>query len=374
MHLTERQLNRATLDRQLLLRRGRLPAVEGVRRVVALQAQEPPSPYIALWNRLAAFEAADLDAAFASGAIVKSPLVRMTLHAVVADDYPPFHAAMVSSLRAARLYDGRFRDAGLTIADADELLPRILEFAAAPRSKGEIEALITERFGTPRPRLWWAYRTYAPLHHVPAGPPWSFGSKSRFRAAPSTLPIGQEAAATRHLVRRYLGGFGPASVIDVTQFTMLRRPVVREALVGLGDGISQVEGPGGAELFDIAGASIPRGDEPAPSRLLPMWDSILLAYADRSRIIPPEYRRRIILQNGDTLPTLLVDGQVAGVWRLLDGAIEASSFHRLTKAEWRGLESEAAALAGFLAARDLRAYSRYHHWWSKLEAAEVRVF
>lgn len=374
MPLTERQLNRATLDRQLLLERRAVDVVEGVHRVVALQAQEPASPYIALWNRLAGFDPMELGAAFAGGSIVKSSLVRITLHAVTAGDYPRFHAAMVSSLRASRLHDGRYRETGLAIADADGLLLHVLDFARTPRSKAEIEALITERLGAPQPRMWWAYRTFAPLHHVPAGPPWSFSLRSRFRAAPSTLPAEERAAATRHLVRRYLEGFGPASVVDVAQFTILRRPVVREALAALGEDIVRLEGPDGAELYDIAGASIPGGDELAPPRLLPMWDSVLLAYADRSRVIPPDYRRRVIHQNGDTLPTLLVDGRVAGVWRLLDGAIEASAFRALTKADWIGLESEAAALTGFLLARDPKVYSRYHRWWSKLEAAEVRVF
>ncbi|MFD9950906.1 DNA glycosylase AlkZ-like family protein, partial [Nonomuraea sp. NPDC059022] len=127
MRLTMRRLNRATLARQLLLRRERLPAAEGVRRVVALQAQEAASPYLALWNRLEGFDPADLDAAFATHEVVKSTLMRITLHAVHAGDYPAFHNAMVASLRAARLGDRRFTGAGLSVADADALLPHLLE-------------------------------------------------------------------------------------------------------------------------------------------------------------------------------------------------------------------------------------------------------
>ena len=147
MALTARQLNRATLGRQLLLRRERLAVVDAVRRVAALQAQEAASPYIGLWNRLADFDPADLDAAFAERTVVKASLVRITLHAVHAEDYPAFHDAMVSSLRASRLYDGRFTEAGLSIADIDALLPRLLEFLAEPHSKAEIEAMIE---GAPR--------------------------------------------------------------------------------------------------------------------------------------------------------------------------------------------------------------------------------
>src|SRR5829696_7437061 len=118
VQLTARGLNRATLARQLLLERTSLDVVGAVRRVVALQAQEAASPYLALWNRVAGFDAADLDAAFAEHAVVKAALMRITLHAVAADDHARFHHAMQQTLRAARLNDRRFRATGLTPADA----------------------------------------------------------------------------------------------------------------------------------------------------------------------------------------------------------------------------------------------------------------
>src|SRR3954447_26854938 len=119
MALTEAQLNRATLARQMLLGRERLSVPEAVGRVVALQAQEPPSPYVALWNRVAGFDAAELDAAFSQRRVVKATLMRITLHAVEVGDYPTFHAAMRTTLRAARLNDRRFRVAGMSIERAD---------------------------------------------------------------------------------------------------------------------------------------------------------------------------------------------------------------------------------------------------------------
>ncbi len=164
--LTTRRLNRATLARQLLLARERLDVAEAVRRVVALQAQEAASPYLALWNRLDSFDPADLDAAFAAQAVVKATLMRITLHAVHAEDYPAFHAAMVPSLRASRLHDRRYTSTGLSIAHADAVLPEVLEFAARPRSKAEVEGLLEARFGEPKPRMWWALRTFAPLLHT----------------------------------------------------------------------------------------------------------------------------------------------------------------------------------------------------------------
>lgn len=124
-----RLLNRATLERQLLLDRQRLDVSEAVRRVVGLQAQEPVSPYLALWNRIEGFDPADLDSAFEERHIVKAPLLRITLHAVAREDYPTFHQAMLSTLRAARLNDRRFRASGLSIEEADALVPGLVEFA-----------------------------------------------------------------------------------------------------------------------------------------------------------------------------------------------------------------------------------------------------
>ena len=373
MRLTARQLNRATLARQLLLRREPLDVVDAVRRVVALQAQEPASPYLALWNRIEDFDPADLDAAFADRTVVKASLIRLTLHAVDAEDYPAFHSAMLSSLRGSRLYDRRYTTSGLSTADADGVLPHLLTFAARPRAKTEIESLLADRLGGHNPRAWWALKMFAPLHHVPTGGPWSYGTRGSFVAAPAIRAPASPDASVQRLVLRYLDGFGPASVKDFGQFTILRRPVTVEALNALGDEVVAREGPDGEALFDVPEGLLPADDTPAPARLLPMWDSILLAYADRSRVIPPDYRRLVIHQNGDVLPTLLVDGYVAGVWRTVEGGIEATAFHRLSTSDWKALAAEAAALVAFLADRDPTVYRRYAHWWAKLPSAEVRV-
>ncbi|HET7703214.1 MAG TPA: crosslink repair DNA glycosylase YcaQ family protein, partial [Candidatus Limnocylindrales bacterium] len=165
--LTERQLNRATLARQLLLERVRLPAVEAVRRIVALQAQEAASPYLALWNRVERFDPAELDRAFVEQTVVKATLMRITLHAVHVCDYPLLHSAMQPTLRAARLGDRRFRATGLSSADADALIPEVSAFAARPRSNAEVEAWLDERLGpTPKPGVWWALRQYGPFVHA----------------------------------------------------------------------------------------------------------------------------------------------------------------------------------------------------------------
>jgi hypothetical protein len=374
MSLSTRQLNRATLARQLLLHRERVSVVEAVHRVVALQAQEAASPYIGLWNRIEKFEATDLDKAFARHHLVKATLMRVTLHVVDAADYPSFHAAMQPTLQGARLHDARFRRAGMSKDEFHAFVPEVLAYAATPRTNAEAEAWVDERLGeVPKPSVWWALRQVAPLVHAPSGPPWSFGPRPSYVAARDVSRAGDPTASLPVLVRRYLEGFGPASVQDIGQFTMLHRPRIRAAIESLGDAVERHAGAGTSELFDVPGAPLPDEDVVTPPRLLPMWDSTLLAYADRGRVIPEAYRRVVIRSNGDVLPTLLVDGFVAGAWRPVDDGIEATAFHRLDADAWAGLDAEARALRAFLAGRERQVYRRYVRWWASLPSAEVRV-
>ncbi|WP_328507087.1 winged helix DNA-binding domain-containing protein [Streptomyces sp. NBC_00391] len=401
--LTARALNRATLARQLLLTREPLEVTEAVRRVVALQAQQPASPYIALWNRLAPFDPTALDAALTDHRLVRSTLMRITLHTVHADDYAPFREAMEPTLRGSRLGDPRFKASGLTAADADALLPPLLKHAEGhPRTAAELKTWLEAQVGRPLDtsahRL---LRQYAPLWHQPTGAPWSFTTRQSYVTAttpPSLTDPEAAAEGLKTLIRRYLSGFGPATVADMAQFALVHRPRVRTALRSLMDeGELDVLQPseGKEALYDLPDAPRPPADTPAPPRLMAMWDSTLLAYADRSRVLPAEYRKYVTRMNGDVLPTLLVDGYVAGIWRLVPpaeskpdggrnepggpddgpGAIEATAFHPLPEETWTALASEAAGLTTFLTTRAPAPYRRYDHWWAKpLPAtAETRV-
>lgn len=366
MTYTARQLNRATLERQMLLEREPVDLLTAVDKVVAIQAQEPCSPYIALWNRIRGFDPADLDEAFASGEIRKATLMRITLHAVTVADHEVFHHAMLPALRASRLHDKRFKAMGLTIERADEVLQHMLEFAAEPRTKPELEALLHSHVGdVGQPGIWWALASYAPLVRRPTGGPWAYGPKLSFQTV--AIEPRERMAALAEMLRRYLMGFGPATVLDMNQFTMLPRTSIREALELLDlvrDG----------DYYDVPNRTIPDEETPAPPRLMAMWDSTLLAYADRSRIIPQQYRKAVIRNNGDTLPTLLVDGHVAGVWRPNeDGGIEATAFHALSEDQWDGLAEEAKALHKFLGDREPQVYRRFNRWWTGLPVEQVRI-
>ena len=370
--LTAGQLNRATLARQSLLAREAMDAVTATRRVLALQAQEPASPYLALWNRVADFDPAELDDAFAGSTIVKSSLLRITLHAVHVDDYPHLRSAMLDRLRAARVGDPPFAPLGLTAEAAHALLDDVVEFARTPRTNAEFDAWCAARLGAlPKPGLW--LRMYAPVVHAATGGAWSFGRRPSYIAARVPHVEVDAAESVQVLARRYLEAFGPASIADLAQFSMVSRAAARAAVHDQADTLVTCTGHDGSELWDVPHGVVPDEKVPAPPRLMAMWDSVLFAYHDRSRVIPAEYRKLIIRNNGDTLPTLLVDGHVAGVWRPVEGGIEASAFHPLSTATWRALEAEADALTAFLAEREPLVYNRYARWWASLPIVEVKV-
>ncbi|NEB79329.1 winged helix DNA-binding domain-containing protein [Streptomyces sp. SID14478] len=384
--LTARALNRSTLARQLLLRREAIGVEDAMRRVVALQAQQPASPYVALWNRVAGFEADQLDALFADFRVVRSTLMRITLHAVHVDDYPALRAAVEPTVRGARLRDPRFRASGLTETDAHGLLPELLARTQVPCTAKELGEWLGQRVGVEGPAAATAgrmLRQYAPLWHAPvAGTTWGFTSDARqcFVAAaegrrPELTDPEAVAEGLRVLVRRYLEGFGPASVADMAQFGLVQKGRVRAAL---GEDLEEFTGPDGKTvLYDVPGGPRPSGEEPAPPRLLAMWDSVLLAYADRGRLLPPEYRKHVTRVNGDVLPTVLVDGYVAGVWRVADdgAGIEVGAFRPLPAQVWEALAEEARGLLDLLTGRDVTAYRRYDHWWVKgLPVVETRAW
>ncbi len=372
------QLTRASLSRQVLLERVPLAVEEAVRRMVAVQAQQPESVYVGLASRLSDFDPAAVDRAFQQRTLVKATLVRITLHAAHRDDHATLRVAALPTLRGAA-FDKRYFETGRDPAETDALVPALLEFASSPRTSTELQKWLAEQLdGEGHSRVWRALRAIAPLVHEPTGGGWSFGQRPAYRAAADTAgPVRataeQCAAALREVVPRYLAAFGPASVADIAQFALVQRSRVKDAVRALGDRLVTLRGPDGVVLYDVPGGRIPAPDEPAPPRLLPMWDNLLLAYADRSRVIPPEFRQVVTRVNGDVLPTLLVDGKVAGVWRVLDGTVEATAFRPLTRSAWRGLAAEAERLMQLLGDREPAMFQRYHHWWRRLPDGEVRI-
>ena len=366
--LSQRRLNRATLARQLLLEPSRASVVKAVERIGGLQAQEPASPFIGLWARLAEFETADLDAAIRARDLVKGTLMRATIHLVTAADYRALWPAILPMLEGIRRRDRLEPPSARRLA---ALRKRVTAFTATPRSLTDLRDHVGEVDGlTPDEVVWWLRRRL-PLAHAPTGGSWSFGRRPLVAHADAWLPGGawaDEEAAIEHMVRRYLGAFGPASLADVAQWSGL--PVAR-----IRPGVAAVDGAvelrrfrteGGRSLIDLDEAPRPPEDVPAPPRLLPMWDSTVLAFADRTRILSDEDRPRVIARNGDTLPVFLVDGVVAGRWwPAAEGGrtrIELEPFRRLRAADRRMLERLADRLAAFIEPHEPNVYARYQRW------------
>jgi hypothetical protein len=363
---TREGLTYETMVRQGLSSRRPAGVADAVRSVLALQAQEPAAPYLALWNRIEGFDANDLDRAWADGAIVKASLFRFTLHAVAADDFDWARAAMRSRARDAGYHDV-LDDMGLTSQRVDELLDRLSTVMAEPHDNADMERVLAEFVPEARDpaRLWSALRLVGAFRHAPTTDPWSFGRRPAF--LPCTVGAGDERAATGELVRRYLTAFGPATIADVSQFTILKRSALREVVESMADVVA-IAGPNGAQLVDVnAGGPRPRAEIAAlPPRLLGMWDSVLLAYADRSRVIPDEHRAHVIRRNGDVLPTVLVEGLVRGVWRASAAAIEVRALEPFDDATLESLDAEARDLRRLLADREPAVFSRFGRWWDRL--------
>jgi hypothetical protein len=347
--LSVRELNRALLARQLLLERRRLPVTRAIERLGALQAQWPPSPYVALWSRLEGFRRDSLMRAIERRRVVKATLMRSTLHHVSAGDYLAYAGLFVR----ARLSDleRRVDREGLD-ADFERLTGDLLEHLSdEPRSRPELLRLLGQpKLVVTDPRPWLTWHMLAARASLVHGPPSSAWRRNTAGGtfAPAAAWLGREGADdSAHLLRRYVAAFGPVTRSDALRWTGLPAAALEPAFADIP--LRRFRDERGRELLDLPRAPLPPADTPSPPRLLPMWDSSLLAYDDRSRILPEQYRKVVIQKNGDVLQTFLVDGFVAGTWQLGDGRAELEPFEPLPRAVERELRREANALASFAA-------------------------
>ncbi len=351
--LSPRELNRALLARQLLLDRASLPVPRAIERVGALQAQWPPSPYIALWSRLEGFRREALVRAIERRQVVRATLMRTTLHHVSARDY----LAYAGALRARRVAVVEAQLAKLPDPpDYDELVHATVRHTSeGPRSRRELLGLLGQPKLEPDERrpwlVWHLLAARAWLLHAPRSSTWRLNT-SGAEYVNAHAWLGAEAAAGDeaivHLVRRYLAAFGPATRADAAQWTGLPVGALEPAFERLE--LRGLRDEDGRLLHDLPRAPRPPASTEAPPRYLPMWDSTLLAHDDRSRILPEAYRKIVIRRNGDVQRTFLVDGLVAGLWHFEDGRVRLEPFEPLSREETRALETEGRALAEFHAA------------------------
>jgi hypothetical protein len=343
--LTRRELNRALLARQLLLERGRDPLPRTLDRIGGIQAQYAPSMYIGLWSRLEGFERDQLTRALERRTVVQGTLMRQTIHLVSAGDYWPFALAVRDARRASWLkYHGRSPTARDMAAAAGRLRGP-LRNAPLPRSE------IAELLGKGSDKLNVLVNgvgLWIDLVRVPPSGTWErrradiYGSAEEWLGAGDVAP----ADAAQHLVRRYLGGFGPASHNEIANWSGLPVRDVSATLDGLR--VRRFRGEDGGELVDLPRAPLPDPETPAPVRFLPVWDATLLAHARRTQILPEEHRSRVFnVKTPQSAPTFLVDGAVAGAWRYEKGGVKLEPFGRLDRRTRRELDEEAERLAAF---------------------------
>jgi hypothetical protein len=353
--LSDRELNRALLARQFLLRRVALSPAAAVERLAGLQAQWAPAPYVGLWSRLTKFTIADLERALASRRVVKATLMRGTLHLVSAKDYPAL------SVATTRARPERWAPAARRLPDADKIHRATIRYARTARTREELSSFLETQgvaADLSRPMLWWLIASHGWLVHVPPSGTWAHRLSGDLVAADAWIRSAREPeleAALGVTVRRYLAAFGPATVDDLSSWSSIRTPSIRAALDALGPKIRTFTDPRGRRLYDLKAAPLPAADTPAPVRFLPKWDSTLLAYAppERVRILSEAHRKTVIAKNGDVAQTILVDGMVAGTWSVTgkphEATVVVTPFGRLTKADRAALVDEGERLARFVA-------------------------
>ena len=339
--LTQRELNRAVLARQHLLRRPSLSLPRALEGVAGLQTQYAPSGYVGLWSRVDGFARDDLTRALERRTVVQGTLMRITIHLVSARDFPLFSAGVREARRQSwlRSHRGRYREADLEAA-AGRVLAAL---ADGPRRRDELFDLVGSDAA-----LWNGVGLWVDLIRAPPSGTWERRRADVYAAAVDWLGPSDVTAAegVEHLVGRYLRGFGPAPVADIANWAGLSAGTVAAAVEPMR--LRRFADEGGRWLLDLPRAPLPAEDTPAPVRFLPTWDATLLVHARRTGILPEPYRPLVFsTKTPHSVATFLVDGAVAGTWRHERGRVVTEPFARLSRGAARELSAEAERLAAF---------------------------
>jgi hypothetical protein len=347
-----RRLNRATLERQLLLRRTDMAPLAAVDHLVGLQAQVPLNPYTALWSRLVGFDPADLARLMEDRAVARIVVMRGTIHLVTADDALALRPLAQPVLdRELRMH----RDYAPLIPDID--VPAVLAAARPllderPRTQPQLRKLLAERFPAHDPGvLAFLCRNHLALVQVPPRGVWGKAAQVTVTTAEAWLGRPLAEPSIDAVVLRYLAAFGPAMVADVAAWSGLQ--ALREVVDRLRPQLREFVDERGRPYVDLPDAPRPGPDTPAPVRFLPEYDNALLSHADRSRFLSDDDRKRLSA-GPPAKGSLLVDGRGAGTWRLVEDAkaaaatLEVYALPGLSAGDADDVEAEGHRLVRFL--------------------------
>jgi hypothetical protein len=316
--LTLREINRATLARQMLLAREKVTPVKAIERLVGMQAQWPKPPFLGLWSRVEGFEREHLTSLLHKRTIVRATFLRATIHVVSAKDFLALRPAVQPVLESAMQAILKERLDGIDLPALMKQVRKMLDrepltFAAIRDEFLRVDPKADER------AMGYAVRMLLPLVQVPVeGQAWAFPSQACFAPAEQWLDkaVPSKAVQPDALLLRYLEGYGPASADDMRAWSGLARPAVKEAVDRLRGKLSVFrEGNGKRELFDLPDAPRPDADVPAPVRLIPEYDNVITTRADE-RFVAKGDRPRVFLSALRIAATVLVDGFAAGTWKV----------------------------------------------------------
>ncbi|QKV75694.1 winged helix DNA-binding domain-containing protein [Amycolatopsis sp. Hca4] len=342
--LTRRALNRATLERQLLLGRAEMSAFDAVEHLAGLQAQAPFPPYFGLWSRLAGFRPSELAELLESRRVVRIALMRGTVHLVTAADAlawrPVLQGIYDRDLKQNTLHASAL--AGLDHELVAEAARKLLLGGPMPGTK--LGAELARTWDVPPSSLTHLARGRLPLVQTPPRAIWGKAGQTTYACLDEWVGAPLPPPSPASLISRYLRAFGPATVADVQTWA----GITRLGEVASSMDLRRYRDPDGRELLDLPELTVPDEDVPAPPRLLGPFDQMILSYADRTRIISDADRKRVISQNGLVKGTLLVGGRVCGFWEIKAAkkaaVIELSPFEKLTKRDTAALEKSAGEL------------------------------
>ena len=349
--LSLRAINRATLARQLLLKRATLPVEAAVEHLVGLQAQTTHSWYTGLWTRLEGFDAPAVGAMLTTRRLVRIALMRSTIHLVTAADCLALRPLLQPVIE--RSMQGNFGRNLVGLDRAELVAAGRAAVEAAPLTFSALGRTLAERWPERDPAsLAQGVRSGVPLVQLPPRGVWGASGPAAHTSAESWLGRPLKAMPLDELVLRYLGAFGPATVRDAQTWSGLTR--LGAVFDRLRPRLLTFRDPRGAELFDLPDAPRPDAAAPAPVRFLYDFDNLLLSHADRSRVIAPAYFDQGFTADGPMPSIVLIDGFTAGTWkadirRRRAATLTVQPFTRLAPATRDEVAAEGARLLAFLA-------------------------